>query len=202
MFEIHVTVKNADETLFEELCASQNCRAILIELPSTATHNLQLMCSKWVTGTLQDAKLAARAFSDAAREGGFVPVREKIEMAFSQAEDGFVPRRDKGEYWEFHYKLHLPSGGDRGAALEKNILDHHVWGKVARMSRSALRDVAPDGGIYRIVTLRLYEGDKGDARNACDDLRIFMENKGYNVVKIQRELSVYDDHLKLDDGWL
>ena len=43
---------------------------------------------------------------------------------------------------------------------------------------------------------------KAEAKAKCEGLKAWMEQLGYNVTKVQRELSVYDDHLKLDNGWI
>ena len=55
------------------------------------------------------------------------------------------------------------------------VIGSQEWRKSARMSRSALRDEAADGGVFRIVTLRLYEGDKAEAKEKCEKLKYFME---------------------------
>nr|XP_039274378.1 uncharacterized protein LOC120348324 [Styela clava] len=159
------------------------------------------MCSKWVTGEFNDALKAASEFSKAARENNFTPIREKIEQPLSYAPDDFVPSKSKGEYWEFHYKLHL-ANREEGENLHSKILNADQWKKNARMSKSALREKANDGGIYRIVTLRLYDGDKAHAKGKCDELKAWLTSNECNVIKIQREISVYDDYLELDQGWL
>ena len=145
------------------------------------------MTASYVKGTLPEVHVAAFRLSQRLVSMGFSVSRVKIESTFSNPG---VPRTDAEaaalsphNYFEFHWKLRLPSAYDH-AALAALVGAHG-----ARLSRSALRHLG-EGFHHRFVTLRLYDMGRDSAARRLEALSGALEEAEYELGTIIREYAV------------
>lgn len=195
-----------------------SCKPVIIVLPE-GIHKQQPMCSMFVVGTVDQAIKWGELFGKYCLDRhSFTMIRNKVEARFHNVPDG-VPmvrgqaiHESSSIYWEFHIKLWFQLGSEREGA-EKRIEEfrlklQHAF-QFARLSRSALSSAESkhQGLTSRIVTLRLYEGSKRDARCHLDHLLDYLgeQAEAYNYSAKgtpEQELCVYDSNVSHDLGWI
>lgn len=228
-FEVHVTIKSTDNTdPFIKICnnfASYansldnsnshvfSCKPIIIELP-VGTYQQQPMCSMFVRSTLKEAIKYGELFARYCQEehNEYIVCRNKVEARFRNVKDNTINldlMNNKEIYWEFHVKIlfeinDLAIINDFRENLEKMFPS-------SRLSKSALSHIEKrqSNETSRVITLRLYTGDKNNAQKELDNLVQYLNKSdiqskySFKVRNhIEEELSVYDTNVFHDAGWI
>lgn len=196
-----------------------SCKAIIILLPE-GVHKMQPMCSMFVNGTLDQAIKWGELFGEyCCSQQGYIMVRNKVEARLCSVPDGTPTVRGQpihesnAIYWEFHIKLKFvvsDSAESTEARIDKFRLQLMEIFPYARLSRSAMSsvDVSGQGWTSRIVTLRLYDGNKKSAQDKLEELMSFLQGSisdSFNFTmkkEVEKELSVYDSNVSNDLGWI
>lgn len=217
-FEIHVTVaKTSGEFIekFKSLCLNfvshvkQNnlefpnsklfsCKPIVIELKSSCEnqilHPQQPMCSMFVRSTEYQAVKYGKIFGKWCKAHGFTPIRNKVEARLDEInfDINLNEIQCPGVYFEFHQKIIIDEKSIEILLpqLEKHFPD-------GRLSRSSLTN-----NNHRIITLRILSGKKSEALARLQDLLNFLADKTKLTEKLERELSIFDSDVWLDNGWI
>eukprot|EP01125_Pyxidicula_operculata_P013667 TRINITY_DN4539_c0_g1_i2.p2 TRINITY_DN4539_c0_g1~~TRINITY_DN4539_c0_g1_i2.p2 ORF type:complete len:171 (-),score=38.67 TRINITY_DN4539_c0_g1_i2:279-791(-) len=169
------------------------------------------MMAQYKVGTFDDIHEESIRLSQKYMEHGFNVVRTKIEALCSN--EG-VPESDEesqkypNNYFEFHVKLHLSDMNDDKWSLLRGICKQHD----AHLSRNAFKIQGSDGtGDHvdskikieeRFITIRLYNVGKVQALDKLEKCIEHLKCERFSFGKAQREYSVYDSYVKLDDGWI
>ena len=129
---------------------------------------------------------------------GMSCTRFKVEAA---PDNTGVPLTDEdaveGRYFEHHVKLLLPDDDlVRRLDLTRLLEPHH-----ARLSRNARRQ-RTDGAQERFVTQRCHHQGRVNARARLDALLVVLSGTGYPILQIEEEYVAYDNHVRMDAGWL
>jgi len=143
--------------------------------------------------------------------------RNKVEARWHSIKDGYpvvkgVPIGTQSHiYWEFHLKLVIEKTEEQETQdrIERLRQAVHKSFPCSRLSKSAMSSVDArfPNKTSRIVTLRLYDGDKSYAENELNKLMDFLkksqEEYMFEIKKNpERELSVYDSNVSHDLGWI
>jgi hypothetical protein len=226
-FEVHVTVKPTENLQpFINICSQftqyanglgipdthvYSCKPIIIVLPE-GTFKQQPMCSMFVSSTLQNAirfgEIFAQYTTDNHKDYEFA--RNKVEARFRNVQGNLNLDiyKNNSFYWEFHFKLLLDRDEEKIAEFRTNLQKKFPF---TRLSRSALSKHEVNGNVKtsRIVTLRLYSGDKLSAKQHFDSVEAYLlqsdlNNKYGLILKpgTELELSVYDTNVFHDTGWI
>ena len=233
-FEVHVTIKSTDNIdPFIEICNNFvsyannannannldnsnshvfSCKPIIIELP-VGVYQQQPMCSMFVRSTLKEAIKYGELFAKYCQEAHnkYIVCRNKVEARFRNVKNNTINLdliNNKEIYWEFHIKILFEINdliiNDFRENLEKIFPS-------ARLSRSALSHIEKrqSGETSRVITLRLYTGDKNNAQKELDNLVQYLnkpdvQSKYSFKIRnhIEEELSVYDTNVFHDAGWI
>jgi hypothetical protein len=226
-FEVHVTIKPTDNTtIFTNICDKfteyannlgisdayvYSCKPIIIVLP-TGVFKQQPMCSMFVSATLQNAIKFGEIFADFVKQNHkeYEFARNKVEARFRNVKGNLNLDiyKNNSLYWEFHFKLLLNRDeekiGEFRKKLEKNFPN-------TRLSRSAMSKHETQGNpkTSRIVTLRIYSGDKINAKYQYDRVEAFLLKNEFKkkfclelLHGTEMELSVYDTNVNHDAGWI
>lgn len=230
LYELHVTVqatKNVND--FESFCQRYvprtlkiiSCKAILIELP-VGIHKQQPMCSIYFIGTFGQARQVCSDFAaQCETELNMKAIREKIEMRFDKVPDcipivnglSIDSPLNKNIYWEFHVKLFFAgtlNDGEKSLQVINDFREALIkrFGAYVNLSRSArsTRIKYQQYSMSRIVTIRIKNGSKESARmtvNCVQDFLNYFQNQyNYIVDTTEKELSIYDNNIGLDQGWV
>jgi hypothetical protein len=225
-FEVHVTINPTEDVdPFINICESFtqyaserafpgtevcSCKPVIIELPE-GTYQQQPMSSIFVISTLDQAVKYGEMFGEYCKtqNSNYQITRNKVEARFRNVLEGTINLdnfdKAQGLYWEFHIKLLFDKIEGKPDEFRHSLQAEFPF---ARLSRSALSK-PNQTQISRIVTLRLYKGDKDYAHNELDKLEeylneiIIQKRYKYEVRKnIEKELSVYDTNVLHDRGWI
>ena len=80
--------------------------------------------------------------------------------------------------------------------LNKYCLQHN-----AHLSKNAFKKLI-DGKHERFITMRIYGLGYKSAQTRFDNLILYLKSKGFKLSQQQREYTVYDTNLNLDNGWI
>jgi hypothetical protein len=220
-FEIHVTIDKTDNLKkFEDVCTSftnyvkiqklefqdsqvMSCKPIIIELPC-GVYMQQPMCSLFVYSTEFQAIKYGKLFANYCQMHDFKCLRNKVEARLNNTIDFDVDLdllNYNKIYWEFHVKL-LFDSNENIKEFEKQLEINYPE---VRLSKSTLSKYKNLDKICRIVTLRLYNGNKQNALGKLEKLLIFLNSQKtiFEVSKkIEKELCVFDSNLACDAGWM
>lgn len=233
-FEVHVTIESTDDiTPFINICDnfvdyinnSQlddlhcdifrifSCKAIIIELPA-GVNKQQPMCSIFLSSTLNQAIKCGEVFGKYCNDQykQYTPCRNKVEARFRNVKDNTINldhNNNKSLYWEFHIKLIFET---TDISIINNFRKNlEILFPCVRLSKSALSSVdkSQPGFTSRVVTLRLYNGDKNNAQNQLDNLLFYLNDQNIQSKyhfktrnHVEKELSVYDTNVSHDIGWI
>lgn len=210
-----------------------SCKPIIIVLPD-GKYLQQPMCSTYIYGTLLQAVKYGEVFSDYVVKchPEYKVSRNKVEARLRNVDDKITldPSQPQfeGKYWEFHTKLSfdLKSIQSKISLTNKTLsqteetkyFDDHIQSfreelmknfPNCRLSKSALSnyDKTHSDNCTRIVTLRIYSGNKANATHNLDLLNQFLSSVSSKFDfemrgDIEKELSVYDSNVKHDIGWI
>ncbi|MFC9756444.1 hypothetical protein [Streptomyces sp. NPDC056921] len=159
----------------------------------------QPMLTERGRGSLSGQRAAAGLRSAELRAAGFAVIRVKIEAA-PWNED--IPRTaDEAAalspdcHFEHHVKLLLT--GEPQIVVARAVAGRHG----ARLSRNARRTTGP-GRHERFVTQRCHAVGRPEARAELDALLGGLAAAGLEVLEVEEEFVVHDDHPAVDAGWL
>ncbi|MGW3741616.1 hypothetical protein ACWD62_13535 [Streptomyces sp. NPDC005146] len=201
-FETHLTVRPDARTIsgarLERWAGQHGMKLTRIILDRGAVPD-QPMLTEHGRGTLAEQRAAARLRSAELRAAGFSVVRVKIEAA-PWNED--IPRTadEAAElspvcHFEHHIKLLL--SGEPEVASARAVAERHS----AYLSRNARR-AARHGRHERFVTQRCRAVGRPEARARLDALLGALASAGLEVVEVEEEFVVHDDHPAVDAGWI
>eukprot|EP01103_Thecamoeba_quadrilineata_P016770 TRINITY_DN5709_c0_g1_i1.p1 TRINITY_DN5709_c0_g1~~TRINITY_DN5709_c0_g1_i1.p1 ORF type:complete len:401 (+),score=59.81 TRINITY_DN5709_c0_g1_i1:107-1309(+) len=205
VFEVHITVMTKispsfedEKRNFKDVCHKNNCRAILIELP-TGDEKFQMMTSSYHRGELCEVKPYAFQLAQRFVKEGFPVSRLKIEAIMSNTGVPLTNEEastlSKENYFEFHYKLSLRK--ERDIESLRKICQKEG----AHLSRNALKTL--ENGIEeRFVTQRFYSIGKEVAEKRFDSCRDSLIRSGLELLQTMKEYAVYDSNVYLDSGWI
>lgn len=158
----------------------------------------QPMFTRRRNGTLPFELAEAQALAKHLGDEGLAIRRVKIEAMVT---NGDVPRTDEaavadvGRYFEHHVKVRRPKAADEKALAE--LAGAHG----AHVSRNAMHE-EDDGVTLRFLTQRFYDLGRDGAKRRLDALLAALAEAAIEVVDVQEEYVVYDDHTALDAGWI
>ncbi len=177
---------------FAATCRELGVRCVLIELARGA-HAAQPMTSSQHCGPLGEILGEVEMLHAHLRTAGFPVVRVKLELELDDSELA-ARASGPGTYFEFHGKLWLSDGTDlesvealcvaNGAHLSRNAHEHG------------------DRGSARFVTLRVYDADRDLARRSFAAVVARLAEAGHTIASTRAELTIHDDRMELDRGWL
>ncbi|MFE3900551.1 hypothetical protein ACFXPY_09320 [Streptomyces sp. NPDC059153] len=208
-FETHLTVRldprpgtcgaEADESARLERWAERHGLKLTRILLDRGAVPDQPMLTEQGRGSLTGRRSAARLRSAELNAAGFSVVRVKIEAA-PWNED--IPRTaDEAAalspvcHFEHHIKLTL--SGEPELAVARAVAERHS----AHLSRNARRAVQ-EGRHERFVTQRCRAVGRPQARARLDALLGALGAAGLEVLEVEEEFVVHDDHPAVDAGWI
>jgi hypothetical protein len=216
-FEVHVTIEKTSKIdPFITICNNftnyaknlglhvTTCKPILIEL-SEGENYQQPMCSIFCKTTIQGAIHVGQVFGKYCETNypDYKVCRNKVEARFENVINNLdiTPFNNNAIYWEFHIKIIF---NDDSKINDFRTMIQFEYPK-AHLSKSALsKDLHS-----RIITLRLYKGDKDNAAIEINDLIYYLNNPdireafGYRIrLTVEKELSIYDTNVSHDIGWI
>ncbi|MEN3612398.1 nucleotidyl transferase AbiEii/AbiGii toxin family protein [Plantactinospora sp. ZYX-F-223] len=199
-FEIHITVHAQQAEKLAAFAADHGVKFLHIVLDRGAFAS-QPMLTLTGRGTLDEQRAAVQRWQQELRGAGMYPCRSKIEAAPWCTG---VPQSDQeaasepgGRYFEHHVKLLLPAPTVADLLTLTGLVTPHD----ARLSRNARRERA-DGAQERFVTQRCHGVGLRTAKQRLDALVEAIRSAGHEIVSVEQEYVVFDDHLSHDQGWL
>lgn len=230
-FEVHVTIKPTENTQsFIELCGKftdyanslsipdshvYSCKPIIIVMPE-GKFKQQPMCSMFVSSSLKTAIKYGEIFSDYLQKNNqeYKFARNKVEARFRNVKnnlnlDDYIQNTHNNcYYWEFHYKVLFFKDEEKITQFRNGL---ELAFPMSRLSKSAMSkyEVSNSEKTSRIVTLRLYSGDKNNAELEFHKVQTYLskaefkETYGLSLVPgTEKELCVYDSNVLHDTGWI
>lgn len=236
-FEVHVTIKPTENTQsFIELCGKftdyanslslpdshvYSCKPIIIVMPE-GKFKQQPMCSMFVSSSLKTAIKYGEIFSEYLQKNNheYEFARNKVEARFRNVKtnlnlddynphnNAHNPHNNNSYYWEFHFKVLFFRDEERITQFRKRL---ELTFPMSRLSKSAMSKYEVSNGekTSRIVTLRLYSGDKNNAELEFHKVQMYLSKAEFNetyglklVPGTEMELCVYDSNVLHDTGWI
>lgn len=202
IYEIHVSVdikSGWEEAKWIQYCNQHNYQPIHV-VNLKGKYDRQYMMSEWCQRkdeyhAVERAKSISRDISKY-----FTVLRTKVEGMMLCEKYKAVDVSSSGRYWEFHAKI---------IAKSDDVLDRltHFY-NLKRKEDNIWKCVGISMSIYSqtkcpIITIRLSEGDVKNAMKVKDAILADLKTNGFHIKdKIQRELSIYDDNVEQDVGWI
>lgn len=196
-FETHVIVEPCDQGLLFAFVKELSYPGLIQARATCAQtfygqHPVQPMLTYWYVGLESDATLLAMSMSTNMTAFGMTVKRVKVEASLSGHQ---VPEEATGcHYFEFHFKVDTP--------------DNNSWNRLANVCAKFAAHLfynpySKTGTMMPVVTLRRYSTSKQAAVGELDELMKTIKSEGFQiVVGTEREYSVLDTNVHLDDGWL
>jgi len=198
-YEIHISVKDANQELFRQVCQALNVKPIVLALQVGNEVLDDVMTSSKHYGDNQSAYLEMKRISDGLRRSGFNVVREKIETvpwhpAAPSAEDS-NPTMPKDCYFECHI----------GVIVEKIRAAetlHMIAGMYnAHLSRNVFKKLDNDTYV-QMITYRTYTGTREVFEATAKELRGVIKQEGFQIDNVVTEFSIYDTKVTHDAAWI
>lgn len=193
LFEVHLITKPEHQSaLFGYITNLNNDK--LIRPRPTCAHSLygnypiQPMLTFWINGTVEDVTHTVKDIETDMNSKNIPVIRTKIEaMAHNEGVPNECPEH---HYFEFHFKVDI-----------KNTTD---WNKLVEL-------ITPIGGhlfynpynktLKPIVTIRRYTS-LADLENIYKNTVDLLKTHGLESDSLEREYSVFDSNVHLDENWL
>lgn len=198
-FETHLTLsKNLSEdrlSNIESWAKSEGYKWTHIILDH-GTNSSQPMITFWGSNFYEQLKRASTIQSEIESLGGDI-TRIKVEFDIENSDINDLMLTDlptSAKYFENHIKLKLANNFD------KQKLNNLVSQYNARLSRNARRTVDINF-VERFVTQRLYQTEHSNVENHFELLLKELKHHRYEILEVEREFVVYDNHFELDEGW-
>eukprot|EP01092_Planopodium_desertum_P009769 TRINITY_DN4247_c0_g2_i3.p1 TRINITY_DN4247_c0_g2~~TRINITY_DN4247_c0_g2_i3.p1 ORF type:complete len:231 (-),score=45.40 TRINITY_DN4247_c0_g2_i3:89-781(-) len=155
-------------------------------------HPNQPMFTCWAKGSQTDAKKLTEEISEKIRARGITLRRVKIEAMMSSKN---VPTEARDEhYYEFHFKVDVANSAE--------------WNKLVTVitpfgAHLFFNPFSKTATMRPVITLRRYSISADKAMEDLNALVDAIEKAGFKKLEgIEREYSVYDSDVFLDQGWL
>jgi len=200
LFEVHITIGSDNEKeLFCYVLNLKNARPSNIIRPKITCAQAfygkcpkQLMLTCWLNSNSNDVVEQVKQISKGMADRNIVIKRVKIESMMSNQN---VPMEaDDEHYYEFHGKVKINSTDDWNF-IAKSLVNHSVHLSSNTYSKT--------GFMQPIFTLRCYKMKYTDALDKLQVIVCDLEENGFELNgNIQKEYSVYDDNVFVDEDWL
>ena len=184
-YEVHITIKldvwcaiEAKKQLADMIAAG--FKVTFIELSSGEFPRQVMLTYYTLKGSIADV---IEDYNK--RLSAIVIVRVKIEVGASSVPAEYLPK--SGQYYEFHLLVET---------VDPVCLDHSVKciDKDLRVSRSPFKR-----SDHFFITLRDFTQTRSEAIERIDRILARID---LPVLKLERELVVYDSNISIDRGWL
>lgn len=187
-YEIHVTVRSPDVDAFRAFCTANALKPIVLDLQDRegTTVLTDVMTSSKVTGTVMHAWDEMAGIARTLSISGFNVVRRKLET---------VPwHHAMGRYFEAHIAVRVN---------DDNIDDLRESARYAKchMSQNVFKRDGSGMSIF-LLTRRDYTASREVFEIGVDASVEFLELDGFHVLKVEKELCVYDSHTAHDAAWI
>jgi len=199
-FEIHVTVKVADDGEFKKICKQLEVKPIILDLQMEDTTVKDVMTSSVHMGDNRSALDELERIVRGLKAAGYEIVREKIEtVPWHPAAPTYKsnsPKMPLNCYFETHIGVNIPNDEVRKQDLQE-IADYFD----VHMSRNAFK-THDDGSYMQMITYRAYSGTYEQFEKTADLIHgsIILDN--FEVEKRITEFSIYDTKVSHDVEWL
>lgn len=200
-FEIHISVKNANQENFRQVCRALNVKPIVLALQVDEDELEDVMTSSKHFGDNQSAYEEMKRISEGLSRSDFDVVREKIETVpwhpGAPSDKHSVPIMPDDCYFETHISVYIPNEISRDKITE---LGEVAKGYNAHLSRNAFKKV--ENGFTQMVTLRWYSGTYEKFQEQAADLRESLRRTGFDIGNVVTEFSIYDTRITHDAEWI
>ena len=201
-YEIHVTVKNPNISLFKDICHKIGVKPIVLDLQNKQGDVVDgdVMTSSKISTDNKGALAECERIVNELSVNGFSVVRQKIETvpwhpaAPRLIDYNVIGSMPKDCYFECHFNVittndkldHLTNlCEDMGCHRSRNILKKH-----------------DDNLVTIMVTKRDYNTTYEKFKKDIDIIESYFERHSYNIEKTIIEFSVYDTKIDHDASWL
>lgn len=193
LHEIHISVNPSQIALLRWYCKDKKIKPILAAALH-GDHPNQLMISKYKHGLSKEVIQRAKLIAADMNKYGLDVIRIKVEAMIhcKGAPSGDEKPINDEDYWEFHLKIQLDTS-----------IQHEQLANICSKHGSYISFNVLKREFDPLITLRLYKCSYNEAMKKKEDLINSIEKGGFvNNNEIHQELSVYDDNVELDKGWL
>lgn len=199
-FEIHCTIDPASQTrllvLIESLKSNPDyswmIRPRMTQVSELyGAHPIQPMFACFMHGTEPHALDRLKRLGDLFRSKDINCLRLKLEASASNV--GVPEQTTTDDYFEFHFDIPMCQ---TQIARDWNKLVKILIPFGCHLSHNMNKDQ-----ITPIATIRHY-GSLDEIHKKYTEIETMLSRFGYRCIKLQREYSVYDDNVGLDQGWL
>jgi len=172
-----------------------------------------LQSSRYVTGTMADARRVCREDSEYLAACGFEVIREKIESVAGitagvpEAKDDYknlietYPNHAKTLYFEFH--IQIENKNKEGFVTQDDDKLKRISGELeAKLGVLVPLSFNSLKAGQRFLNTRTYGLGKRESYETVDEVCRAIENEGLVIIKVIREFIVSDTNKALDNGWL
>lgn len=203
-YEIHVTVTQADLTLFRQTCAQLNVKPIILDLQNAQQVVQDVMTSSVVMGNNNNARTEMERVRNGLVAAGLTVVREKIETV------PWHPAAPSEEYGQMNMPADCYFESHIAVLITHESLKSQVQALCAErglhLSRNAMKRY--ENGSYRqMITYRAYDGTREsflkNLESHVDALRQVPSTDGpLDIDKVITEFSLFDSRVHHDRSWL
>jgi hypothetical protein len=177
-------------------------KALLLELDYVGKGYVGvLQSSRYVEGTVADARLAARGDAEVLAAAGFTVIREKVEAVATNAG---VPR-DRAGAPERYFEMHVLIDGRTGPISEADMRTLRALSTefTARLGTPVPLSYNAMKPAQRFLNLRARGCGLDAAMRPVRDLEAAIAAHGELVVKkVISEYICFDSNVAVDNGWL
>ncbi|MFT3924391.1 MAG: hypothetical protein QM778_17775 [Myxococcales bacterium] len=192
MFEAHVTVSSLlDERALHGWACERGLSSLCIELDRGATPRQQMVTARYEGGISQALASLETLIRDLRSLTGVEVRRSKLELDLRS-----VPSElpSHARYLEHHLKVRTQPSG-------MSMLEELGRAHAGHVSKNAYKSLGA-GLEERFLTQRFPLAQRADAERSLNALRTSLEQRGFVVLKSEREVVLHDDNLQLDHGWM
>src|SRR3989304_7317736 len=193
-FEIHITTLPENYNELKQYCDKTNIKYIKC-LNSSGVHPIQCMTTyKFSNINSEYAITIALEKCEQLINNGFTVIRTKVEKLLSMNSKYAL---EKDQYFESHFKIYLCDENKKNSLMT-------LISSLEGIYNSTNSTKYCDESIYPreiLLSIRKYEIDIDYFFKLIEDFKLKLIENNYQIISIQREASVYDDNIDLDNGW-
>lgn len=183
LYEIHLTIPHTEDIEgFKSICKTLGVKPIVLDLDSKM---VDYMTSSTFSGTESEVYDHTVKLKSQLKNSGYEVIRTKIETTLLN------PIADvctESNYYETHIAVNMN-------VSEKDSLKEALKYTDAHVSNNMFKtDV-------QMITIRSYEGNKGDHINMVDLILEGLDDK-FKIDKVIHEYCIYDSNVNHDAAWL
>lgn len=198
-FEIHITVRNANQENFRQVCDALDVKPIVLALQLEKEELEDVMTSSKHFGDNASVYKEMKRISSGLDRAGFNVVREKIETVpwhpAAPSSKHANPIMPLDCYFETHLPVHMHRDTNK-ERLQDIAIKHN-----AHLSRNAFK-MFDDGSYTQMVTYRCYEGTYENFQEQMEVLRTALLEANFEVGNEVVEFSLYDTKVSHDASWI